>query len=215
MGGVKKALFLDFSSDASRRCEKIPPHEAYEYLEKGHYLGRIPSVSHAFGLFRGSSLDGVICYGVPPSPPLRVGICGEKWASCVLEMNRLFLVENKKNDASWLIAKSISLLPRPSIIVSFADPSAGHCGTVYKAANFLYCGLSEKRTDWHIDGDTRHGISVADEFRGKPNRAQLMRKKYGAAFSLIPRQQKHRFLYFSGSRAEVKKMRSALLWKPQ
>ena len=213
MRTVNKSCMFDFSGSPERRCEAIPAEEAKKYLLDGHYLGRIPSISYAFGLFRNGDLDGVCCYGTPPSSPLRVGVCGPDWADNVIEMNRLFLIDNTKLDASWFIDKSLKLLPRPSIVVSYADPSAGHSGTIYRASNFIYCGLSEKRTDWKVKGKEHlHGQTIADEFRGVKNRAKAMREKYGDDFYLEPRQRKHRFGYFVGSYKERKAMRSSLRW---
>ena len=125
----------------------------------------------------------------------------------VVELNRLCLLGNHKNHASILVARSLKLLPRPKIVVSYADTSQGHVGYVYQATNFLYCGLSAKRTDWKVKGrEHLHGQTVADEFRGQPNRAKLMREKYGDDFYLAPRPRKHRYVKFTGSKREVKEM---------
>jgi hypothetical protein len=84
---------------------------------------------------------------------------------------------------------------------------------VYRASNFIYCGLSAKRTDWKVRGlEHLHGQTIADEFRGVPNRSTAMREKYGDDFYLEPRSRKHRYLYFIGSRKEVRGFRQALTW---
>ena len=210
---LEKSAMLDFSGSAERRCEIIPASEAVRYLRDGHYLGRLPSISFAYGLFRGGNLEGVCCYGTPPSSPLRTGVCGPDWAPHVLEMNRLFLVDNVKLDASWFVSRTLKALPAPSIVVSFADPAAGHKGTIYRACNFTYCGLSEKRTDWNVRGKEHlHGQTIADEFRGVKNRAAAMREKYGADFYSEARPRKHRFVYFVGTHKQKKQMRAALRW---
>jgi hypothetical protein len=128
----------------------------------------------------------------------------------VLELNRL-CCENLPNRASFLVGHSLRLLPRNRIIVSFADCAQGHVGTVYQATNFLYTGLSAKRTNWVIAGSEHlHGQTVADSMRGVPNRAAAMRAKYGAAFSLQPRSRKHRYVTFIGERDWKKGALSAL-----
>jgi hypothetical protein len=210
---VEKSRMLDLHGSTEARCEAIPAAEATRYLKRGHYLGRIPSISFAFGLFRGGDLEGVCCYGTPPSAPLRTGICGPEWAPHVLELNRLFLVDNVKMDASWFVSRTLRLLPKPSIVVSFADPAAGHSGIIYRATNFIYCGLSAKRTDWKVRGKEHlHGQTIADEFRGVPDRASAMREKYGDDFYSEDRPRKHRFVYFVGSRKQRRQMRASLLW---
>jgi hypothetical protein len=93
------------------------------------------------------------------------------------------------------------MLPGNRIVISFADTAEGHAGTVYRAANFIYCGLSAKRTDWKIKGmEHLHGQTIADEFRGAPDRAALMLAKYGNDFYLAPRSRKHRFVRIVGTK---------------
>ena len=179
-----------------------------------HYAKRWPSISYAYGLFRFNVLVGVITYGTPPSSPLRKGIAGKIFEKNILELNRLCLKDNRKNEASYLVGSSLKLLPKNKIIISFADTEQGHTGTVYQATNFLYCGLSAKRTDWKIKGKEHlHGQTIADEFRGVKNRAEAMRKKYGNDFYLAPRPRKHRYIYFHGDKRFKKKAKLALLYK--
>lgn len=175
-----------------------------------HYARRWPSISYAFGLFDGSELIGIVTYGTPPSAPLRRGIAGDEYAGKVLELNRLCLKYNRKNEASRLVGASLRMLPE-SIVVSFADTEQGHKGYVYQACNFHYCGLSAKRTDWKVKGKEHlHGQTVADEFRGVKNRAAAMREKYGDDFYLAPRPRKHRYVYLVGSKTFKRKAKKAL-----
>lgn len=168
-----------------------------------HYAHRFPSVSYLFGLWADEELCGVVTYGTPPSPPLRKGMFTDQSIK-ILELNRLVLKYNRKNEASFLVAHSLKMLPECAVI-SFADTAQGHVGVVYQACNFIYCGLSAKRTDWKIKGmEHLHGISVADEFRGLPDRSKLMREKYGDDFYLSPRPRKHRYVYFVGSKKHKK-----------
>ena len=180
-----------------------------------HYAGRMCSISYAFGLFRGDVLEGVITYGTPPSATLRKGVAGEEFLGNVLELNRLCLRNNVKGDASFLIAHSLRLLRGDFIVVSFADTSMGHVGTVYQASNFSYRGLSAKRTDWAVRGKEHlHGQTIADEFRGcEGRRSDLMREKYGSDFYSKPRPRKHRYIRTIGSRSFVKRANLAIKYK--
>jgi hypothetical protein len=180
---------------------KVQRKDCTPFILDIHYAKRWPSISYAFGLFRDGGLVGVVTYGTPPSAPLRNGIAGAEYGSRVLELNRLCLRDNLKNEASFLVAKSLRLLPKQSIVVSFADTEQGHTGIVYQACNFKYFGLSAKRTDWKVRGKEHlHGQTIADEFRGKDNRAALMREKYGDDFYLAPRPRKHRYIYIVGDK---------------
>ena len=62
--------------------------DTYNWLLKKHYAKRIPNITNAFGLFDESELIGVVTYGIPPSPALCMGVCGEEHASKVVELNR-------------------------------------------------------------------------------------------------------------------------------
>lgn len=179
-----------------------------------HYARRWPSISHAFGLYRDEELVGVVTYGTPPSAPLRNGIAGPQMAPYVLELNRLCLRDNLKNEASRLVSGSLRKLPKHTIVISFADTSQDHRGVVYQACSFTYHGLSAKRTDWKVKGKEHlHGQTVADEFRGHKNRAELMRSKYGDDFYLEPRPLKHRYIFLVGPKS-WKKQVSGLIKYP-
>ena len=181
--------------------KKISRADCSEYILQIHYAKRWPSISYAFGLFIENELCGVVTYGTPASAPLRRGIAGDKFIADILELNRLCLKYNRKNEASFLVGNSLKMLPKNKIIVSFADSSQNHIGYVYQATNFIYTGLSAKRTDWKIKGiEHLHGQTVADEFRGCENRAQAMREKYGNDFYLLDRPRKHRYLFIVGDK---------------
>lgn len=185
---------------------QIPAKDTYPWLLSIHYAHRIPSVSFAFGLWSDDNWLGIVTYGTPPSSPLKRGIAGDKWYSHVLELNRLVIKENSpKNSASFLVGRSLRLLPVPSIVVSYADTAMTHIGYVYQATNFIYTGLSAKRTNWVVSGlEGKHSYTIADMSRGKENRAQYMRDTYGDKFELVPRSRKHRYVYIVGDK-EIKK----------
>jgi hypothetical protein len=153
---------------------------------------------------------GVVTFGTPASAPLRTGIAGKEWADYVLELNRL-CCQSEKNLASELVGKSMRLLPKPSIVVSYADTAQGHIGYIYQATNFVYTGLSAKRTDWKIKGrEHLHGATVADESRGQANRAEWMREKYGDDFYLDDRPRKHRYVFAVGTKKQQSAIKAAL-----
>ena len=157
-----------------------------------HYAKRMPSISFAYGLFDDDDLVGVVTFGSPASAPLCKGICGEEHRSKVIELNRLVLLRNKKNEASYLIANAIKLLPKPKVIVSYADSAQKHVGTVYQAANFLFTGTSKPRTD----------MAAKD---GKHPRHHL-----GDRSNRVPRSAKHRYVYLHGDKRQRRDLLRAL-----
>jgi hypothetical protein len=193
---------------------RIEVKDTRDYLINIHYAKRMPSISYAFGLFEDDYFIGVITYGTPSSSPLRNGIAGKENAYRILELNRLCLRENKRNEASILISKSLNLLPKGSIVVSFADTSQNHLGIVYQATNFIYTGLSAKRTDYKIKGlEHMHTQTIIDKFRDSDDRVGDMRKFYGDRFYVENRSRKHRYIYITGSKTEKKQLLKQLKYK--
>jgi len=194
---------------------KIEYNDTKPFILDIHYAHRMPSISFSFGLFYKEELVGVITYGKPASSALQKGIAGEKNSRLVYELNRLVLKNNKKNEASFLISQSFKLLPKPLILVSYADTEQGHIGTVYKATNWINTGLSAKRTDWKIKGlEHLHGQTIADKSRGVKNRAKYMRDLYGDNFYLKERSRKHRFIMILGNKKEKKVLLKQLKYSP-
>lgn len=194
----------------------VSRNECAPFILEIHYARRWPSITYAFGLFRDGVIVGVVTYGTPPSAPLRFGVAGKDNMSRVLELNRLCLRDNVKNEASRLVGASLRALPAGRIVVSFADTSQGHNGTVYQACNFTYHGLSAKRTDWKVKGmEEKHGQTVADEFRGVKNRAAAMREKYGDRFYLAPRPRKHRYIYITGGKKDRRDIYPEIRYKQE
>jgi hypothetical protein len=192
---------FDFVEDVtSDQIRPITRKECEPFILDIHYAKRFPSITYAFGMFEQNELIGIVTYGTPPSSTLRRGVAGDQYIDKILELNRLVLKYNRKNEASKLVSKSLKMLPE-SIVVSFADTEQGHVGYVYQACNFMYTGLSAKRTDWKIKGKEHlHGQTIADEFRGVTNRAEAIRQKYGDDFYLKERSRKHRYIYLVGSK---------------
>lgn len=198
----------------SYEVKRIERDDCADFILNVHYAKRWPSITYAFGLFDGDEIIWVITYGTPPSSTLRRGVAGDENISNVIELNRLCLKYNRKNEASKLISLSLKMLPKGKIIISFADKSQGHNGCVYRASNFTYHGLSAKRTDWALKSKPNlHGQTVADEFRGQKNRSALMREKYGDDFYLKPRPRKHRYIYITGNKYQKKILKSQLKYK--
>jgi len=196
--------------------KKIARIDCEPFIIGIHYAKRWPSISYAFGLFDEDELIGVVTYGTPPSAPLKRGLAGDEFKGDVIELNRLCLKYNRKNEASQLVGASLRMIGENKIIVSFADTEQEHKGIIYQATNFTYHGLSAKRTDWKVKGKEHlHGQTIADEFRGVKNRAQAMRDKYGDGFYLKPRPRKHRYIYVIGNKKFKKAARKAIKYKEE
>jgi len=178
------------SIKAKYKVKSIAKHLCKEWLLHKHYAKRIPSISYAFGLFD-TNLVGICTLGSPPSRALCIGVCGEENAHKVLELNRLCVNDNlERNVLSYFVGSCLKLLKKELIIVSYADTSMNHNGYIYQATNWVYTGLSAKRTErYDINNPNRHSKSVTE--------------KKGVKYedlSIRERPQKHRYIYFTANK---------------
>ena len=193
----------------NKKVLEIKKEETYDWLKRLHYAKRIPSISYSFGLYLHKELIGVITYGSPPSSSLCIGICGEQFKDKVIELNRLCLIDNDKNNASYLVGNSLKLLPKPQIVVSYADTSMNHTGYIYQATNFIYTGLSDKRTEWRIKNSNMHSKTICEKYTLQ----ERMNDK--DKFEVVDRPRKHRYIYFTGNKRDNKKWLKELQYKKE
>jgi len=182
---------------------KITYGDTKDWLLLKHYAHRMPSITYAFGLFVEGVLTGIVCYGSPPSRSLCKGLCGIDFVSNVMELNRLVINSDApKNSASFLVGRSLRLLPRDAIIVSFADTAMNHNGYIYQATNFLYTGLSTKRTEVAIKGmEHMHSKSIVEKGKDKGMRnIDYLKQTYGDLVYYRERSRKHRYVFFRDKR---------------
>ena len=136
-----------------------------------HYLGKWPGVTTALvALCRRDVPVGCIVFALPPrETSQRYG--GETW-----ELARLWVDDSEpRNTESWFLSRTVKLIRRlcPTVrfLVSYADPSVGHQGTIYKAANWRYDGRTDEerktpRFDYLCDG--KHYSRRAHVPAGRP-----------------------------------------------
>jgi len=190
------------------RVIPISYHVCRPWLLKVHYLRRDVSTSYQFGLFEDGVLRGVVTYGRALPVSVLVSPFGEDWQNHVLELNRLVLQgETTPNAASYLISQSIKQLPKPKIIISYADAGKGHVGYVYQASSFMYTGLSHTQKDWVLKDDpSRHSRTLMDEFAFEPNRVEKLKAKYGDRLIQVQRPAKHRYIRIHSSKSDKKRI---------
>lgn len=185
--------------------KSIDTYLCKDWLIHKHYAKRIPPIEFSFGLFREGLMEGVVTFGTPVSSTLRGLWKGE---FKLMELNRLVVNEGLgKNALSYFVSQSMKMLPKPKVIVSYADTSQHHNGYIYQATNFYYTGLSLKFKDYYIKGmEHLHNGTIMDMSRGKENRVQWLRDKFGDDLIMIERPRKHRYFFFIGSKKQKKKM---------
>ena len=156
------------------------------------------------------------------SQTLVQGALAGKYTDTFLELNRLVVNDNlDKNVLSFFVSQSLALLPKPQVIVSYADTSQGHHGYIYQATNWIYTGLSAKFTDYAVKGlEHLHHSSIEDSVGrydkdAKINKTELLKERYGDLLYKKERPRKHRYFYFLGNRKDKKIMTNSLVYKVQ
>lgn len=167
---------------------KVRPgtRDEVDWMIKAHYLGRWPGVVVANHVMTVAGFPAGACiWALPPRETNR------RYGVNCWELARLWIDDDvPRNAETWFISKCVKWIVnnRPDVhcLVSYADPSVGHQGTIYKAAN------------WQADGRT-------DEGRKSPrcDYVDVSGKRYsrrahipeGVEFSRVPRTSKWRFIY--------------------
>ena len=195
--------------------------ECYEWFLKKHYARRLPNINCAFGLYdKLNLLQGVCSFGKPMSHTLVSGAVNGLYQDNFLELNRLVINEGlEKNVLSFFVSGCLNRLPKPSVVVSYADTSQGHHGFIYQATNWIYTGLSAKFKDYAVKGlEHMHHSSIEDSVgrydeNKNINKHELLRKKYGDRLYMKERPRKHRYFYFLGNKKEKTLMNENLQYK--
>ncbi len=175
----------------------VPIIIAREIVVRHHYLHSLPGGTMlCFGVFYGNQLLGAISFGAGPT----LAYCLVKKASSedCATLTRLWLSDRlPRNSESRVIGIALRSLRKHTslkFLVSYADPSQGHLGTIYQATNWLYTGLSSVMPLYDIgDGKAYHSRSLAHSF-GSHSVKHFAR--HGVKVKLIPQAAKHRYIYF-------------------
>ena len=193
----------------------IKTSECKEWFLHKHYAKRIPTTSYAFGLYDDTTLVGVCSYARPMAHPLVKAAFSGFYQDTFLELNRLVINEGqKKNARSFFVSQSLKLLPKPNVVVSYADTSQHHHGYIYQATNWIYTGLSAKKRDFKVRGlEHLHAATLTDSVGRsdknpgvKGNLTKLLKEKYGDDLYKVDRPRKHRYFYLLGSKKQRREM---------
>jgi hypothetical protein len=123
---------------------RISREEATVFLKRYHYLGDSlrPGVVCFAGVRRGEVM-GVVCFGSPISIVEQWRILRKENADKVRELTRFAVRDDAgKNFSSSLLAQALRKVSDDGCwaVISYADESVGHIGTLYQAANAYYLG---------------------------------------------------------------------------
>ncbi len=170
---------------------------ASKVITEHHYLHSMPGGTKlSFGVFSNGKLAGAMVIGAG-SVNARGLVNGSLQADCT-SLTRLWLSDelprNTESKVISIVIRSLKKHTSLKFLVSYADPSAGHIGTIYQATGWLYTGLSEATPLYDIgDGKVRHSRSLSSLF-GTHSVAHFIGK--GIPVRTIPQTAKHRYIYF-------------------
>jgi hypothetical protein len=196
----------------------IPREQTKEWLIYKHYAGRMPSISYSFGLYHLSKLVGVCTYGLPPAENVML-LCGEEYKNNAIELNRLIKNDGlPKNIQSWFVAQTFKLLPKPIIIISYADPNNGHNGYTYQALNFLFTGNGGATKEYLFNGKQITSRHVKDYWFKNRNLPFNEKKTIDWNFKnvggeVLEQMPKNRYVIFLGNKRDKKDMMKKLKWE--
>lgn len=161
--------------------------DAVDHLIQRHYLHCWPTiVACTLGLREGEEYIGVIVFALPPRETNKRYSVAQS-----LELARLFIEDSApKNSETWFIARAIRYIkrrfPKVELLVSYADPSVGHKGTIYKAANWILDGRTDSKRK-----SPRFDLMAAGKIYTRANRVPA-----GVETVRVLRVSKYRFIYW-------------------
>ena len=149
--------------------DKVGKGEIKELLYTYHYLkdeSKDFKSGYNYSLYRKSFTDvlniggsvGCCVFSTLPVPEIAVGAFGleRNQQEGIYELSRLCIhpdiQKEEHNITSWFLSRCIRRFrkdARVSCILSYADANH-HLGTIYRACNFGYYGLTDKKSDFWI-----------------------------------------------------------------
>jgi hypothetical protein len=155
--------------------QKISKKQAEEVLLKYHYLKDISKgfkSGYNYGLFKNNDFSplniggllGVCIFTGLPVPEIAKGAFGlqRNEQQGLFELSRLCIHPDTQSEeyniTSWFVSRAIRQLRKDTevkAIISYAD-SDFHNGTIYRACNFKYCGLTDPKKDFYFADGTKH-----------------------------------------------------------
>ena len=155
--------------------ERVTKSEAAELLLRFHYLKDVAKTfksGYNYGLYKNNDfcplniggIQGVCIFTGLPVPEIAKGAFGleRHEQDGLFELSRLCIhpstQQSEYNITSWFVSKAIRRLRKETNvrgIISYAD-SDHHSGTIYRACNFRYCGLSEPKKDFYYADGSKH-----------------------------------------------------------
>jgi hypothetical protein len=145
-----------------------------QYIKDNHYSHGIHNGAMCFGLIYGETLIGVCAFATPCSENVCSSIFGYDERRSITELHRLHILDGTpKNAESYFIVRALKGLkkykPKYNAVITFADSTVGHNGTIYKATSAYRIGKTKSSATFYLDENNRlrhprqNGINITKE----------------------------------------------------
>ena len=166
--------------------DRVNKSDAADLLLRFHYLKDISKTfksGYNYGLYKNNEfcplniggIRGVCIFTGLPVPEIAKGAFGleRNDQQGLFELSRLCIhpdtQQEEYNITSWFVSRAIKQLRKDTkvrAIISYAD-SEHHGGTIYRACNFKYCGLSDPKKDFYFSDGTKHSRGKIGDAEGE------------------------------------------------
>jgi hypothetical protein len=179
----------------SLTVERVSSAEVRELIVERHYLHSLPGVvRRCYAVRHGDELVGACIFTAGARHSHRL-LAGARPAD-VATLARFWMTDDlPPNNESRVVSLILRELRREGaykLLVSFADPAAGHVGTIYQASGWTYLGTTEPERYFELDGVHVHPRSASSRF-GSNSVAHLRRTGLAVVARTSP--PKHRYAY--------------------
>lgn len=179
---------------------KVKSSIGREFIVEHHYSGTCHGGPMTWGLYdtaHDDELVGVIGFATPISENVRKSVWEdeheEEMKNYTTELHRLVTFDDcPHNTETWFISRGLDALKeyksKYRAVISFADSTEDHDGTIYQASNAIYYGKTGEHTFYRDqDGALRpprqNGVNISkDEARDR-------------GWDIEKRSHKHRYLF--------------------
>lgn len=184
----------------------VSTSDVQEFSKRYHYMASNTGNAYSWrwGLWHGPELHAVVAYNLPTISTCE-SVFGKQHSTHVWHMCRLIAADRSpRNTESRLIGMSLREIERnhPDVwaVITYADTTVGHIGTIYQATNALYIGVGG-RTTYYLDSAGRRKPLYQDG-KTADYKANGWTRHQGA--------EKHRYIYILGSKTQRRQRRGLL-----
>ena len=145
--------------------------EIRTFIETWHYSKNINGLksNYCFKLMDENTMIGAMMYGqIAMANVWRKYVQSEK---DLIELRRLCCIDNTpKNTESYFIGFTLRWLRKNTdikTVISYADETYNHQGTIYKASNFKHIGMTNKGKVIVYNNKLYHDKTIRTKYKGK------------------------------------------------